>query len=212
MSNHKKRKREGTEVKGANLSPFPGDALVIIDLQNDFLSGGSLAVPGGEQVVPVVNKYLHLFRAMGLPVFMTRDWHPANHVSFASRGGTWPPHCVQGTYGAAFDPELDLSGGERLISKADDRDRDSYSNFDETDMDRRLKELGAKRLFIGGLATDYCVLHTVRDALRHGFEVVLLTDITRAVDVQPGDGARALQEMVDGGAIPADYEVLVAWR
>jgi nicotinamidase/pyrazinamidase len=120
-------------------APRPGDALALVDLQNDFLSGGSLAVPQGEQVVPVANSYLHLFRSCRLPVFVTRDWHPADHVSFASRGGPWPPHCVAGTRGAAFASGLDLDGRESVVSKADNRDRDSYSNFEETDLEARLR-------------------------------------------------------------------------
>jgi nicotinamidase/pyrazinamidase len=192
--------------------PVPGDALVIVDVQNDFLSGGSLAVPQGEQVVPVVNQYLELFRSRRLPVFMTRDWHPADHVSFLARGGMWPPHCVQGTQGAAFASEIELSGEETIISKADNRDRDSYSNFEETELENRLKSLGVKRVFAGGLATDYCVLNTVRDALKLGFEVALLTDITRAVNVKPGDGERAEEEMIELGARPADYGAVASWR
>lgn len=207
-----KRSHEDGRVKEDDPTPAPGDALVVVDVQNDFLSGGSLAVPQGEQVVPVVNKYLNLFRSSGLPVFMTRDWHPANHVSFASRGGTWPPHCVQGTDGAAFARELELTGEEHVVSKADSSDRDTYSGFEETDLAARLKDLAVTRLFIGGLATDYCVLSTVRDALRLGFPVVLLTDVTRAVDVNSGDGEKALREMVGGGALPADYEAVVSRR
>jgi nicotinamidase/pyrazinamidase len=119
---------------------------------------------------------------------------------------------VRGTRGAAFASGLDLNGKESVVSKADNRDRDSYSNFEETDLEGRLKAAGAKRLFVGGLATDYCVLNTVRDALRLGFAVVLITDISRAVDVNPGDGEKALQEMIDRGALPADYEAVAARR
>ena len=199
-------------MKEKRLSPVPGDALVIVDAQNDFLSGGSLAVPQGEQVIPVVNQYLELFRTRRLPVFMTRDWHPPDHVSFLARGGVWPPHCVQGTLGAAFASEIELTGKETIISKADSRDRDSYSNFEETDLEDRLKNLGVRRIFLGGLATDYCVLNTVKDALKLGFEVVLLTDITRAVNVKPGDGERAEEEMIAQGARPADYGAVASRR
>jgi nicotinamidase/pyrazinamidase len=199
-------------MKEKGFSPVPGDALVIVDAQNDFLSGGSLAVPQGEQIVPVVNQYLELFRTRRLPVFMTRDWHPPDHVSFLARGGVWPPHCVQGTLGAAFASGLQLTGRETIISKADSRDRDSYSNFEETDLEDRLKNLGVKRVFVGGLATDYCVLNTVKDALQLGFEVVFLTDITRAVNVKPGDGERAEEEMIGQGARPADYGAVASRR
>jgi len=203
---YRKDREAGMKEKG--FPPVPGDALVIVDVQNDFLSGGSLAVPQGEQIVPVANQYLRLFRSRRLPAFMTRDWHPADHVSFLARGGAWPPHCVQGTQGAAFAAELELSGEETVISKADNRDRDSYSNFEGTDLEDRLRSFGVKRVFTGGLATDYCVLNTVRDALKLGFEVVLLTDITRAVNVKPGDGKRAEEEMIGLGARAADYETV----
>ena len=177
------------------MEPGPGDALVIVDVQNDFLPGGALAVPHGDEVVPVLNRWIERFTARGLPVIATRDWHPPDHCSFQARGGPWPPHCVAGTEGAAFAPGLRLPPDALVISKATEPDREAYSGFEGTALAECLRALGARRLFVGGLATDYCVLSTVRDARREGFEVVLIEDGVRAVDVRPGDGERALEEM-----------------
>ncbi|MBE0621253.1 MAG: nicotinamidase [Burkholderiales bacterium] len=182
-----------------------GDALIAVDVQNDFLPGGSLAVPEGDAVVPALNRYLAAFSARSLPVFATRDWHPPNHCSFKAQGGIWPPHCVAATRGAEFAPELALPAAAVIISKAATPETDSYSGFGGTDLAARLRAGVARRLFIGGLATDYCVLNTVRDAITQGFEVLLLEDAVRAVDVKPGDGARALGEMRQLGARAIRY-------
>lgn len=180
--------------------PQPGDALLIVDVQNDFLPGGSLAVPRGDEAVPVLNRYLRAFMAKNLPVYATRDWHPERHCSFRAQGGIWPPHCVAGTRGAEFAAALQLPPSAVIISKATTVEQDAYSGFQGTDLNERLRAANICRLFIGGLATDYCVLNTVRDALRLGYGVLLLTDAIRAVDVQPGDGQRAEQEMLGLGA------------
>ena len=177
-----------------------GDALIIVDVQNDFLPGGSLAVPEGDAVVPVFKRYLAAFAARALPVYATRDWHPPDHCSFKAQGGIWPPHCVAATRGAEFAKDLALPSTAIVISKATTQEADAYSGFGGTDLAARLHAAGARRLLIGGLATDYCVLNTVRDALVGGFEVLLLDDAVRAVDVQPGDGTRALAEMHRLGA------------
>jgi nicotinamidase/pyrazinamidase len=177
-----------------------GDVLLVTDIQNDFLPGGSLAVAGGDEVVPVLNRYIGEFVAQGLPVFATRDWHPAGHCSFYAQGGPWPVHCVAGTPGAAFAPTLTLSPDTTLISKATLQDQEAYSSFQGTDLGDRLRAAGIRRLFIGGLTTDYCVLNSVKDARRLGFEVFVLADAIRAVDVQPGDGKRAEEEMASVGA------------
>jgi len=182
--------------------PKPGDVLLVTDIQNDFLPGGSLAVAGGDAVVPVLNRYIDAFVARGLPVFATRDWHPAGHCSFAAQGGPWPEHCVAGSRGAEFAPGLGLPADATLISKATVPDREAYSSFQGTDLDQRLRAAGIRRIFIGGLTTDYCVLETTRDARRRGYEVMLLTDAIRAVDVESGDGARALADMLARGARP----------
>jgi nicotinamidase/pyrazinamidase len=184
------------------IEPQNGDALIVVDVQNDFLPGGSLAVPEGDAVVPVLNRYLAEFSAHELPVYATRDWHPVNHCSFKARGGTWPPHCVAESPGAQFAALLKFPSGTFVISKATQQDKDAYSGFEGTDLDARLRTRKIKRLFIGGLATDYCVLNTVRDALRLGHEVYLLTDAIRAVNVKPDDGRKADAEMRRLGAKP----------
>ncbi|RKY58873.1 MAG: nicotinamidase [Candidatus Latescibacterota bacterium] len=183
-----------------------GDVLVVVDVQKDFLPGGSLAVPHGDEVVPVLARYIKLFKDKGLPIFATRDWHPPDHSSFEAQGGPWPPHCVQGSEGAEFAPGLGLPEDAVIISKATDPGKEAYSGFQGTDLDERLRKVGARRLFVGGLATDYCVLSTVRDALSLGYEVYLLEDGVRAVDLNPGDGEKAIDEMVRLGAKTVSFE------
>ena len=190
--------------------PRPGDVLLVTDIQNDFLPGGSLAVSHGDEVVPVLNRYIGAFLAQGLPVYATRDWHPERHCSFHAQGGPWPPHCVAGTRGAEFAATLTLPPDATVISKATSQDQEAYSSFQGTDLDRRLRAAGIHRVFIGGLTTDYCVLNTVRDACQLGYEVFLLTDAIRAVDVQPGDGLRAEEEMARLGARRISLEGLTA--
>lgn len=182
---------------------------MVVDVQNDFLPGGSLAVPEGDAVVPVLNRYLEAFKERGLPVVASRDWHPPGHCSFKDQGGPWPAHCMMGTPGAAFAPALALPPTALIISKGSDPERDAYSGFQGTDLHERLRLLGAQRLFVGGLATDYCVRETVQDALARGYAVILLQDAIRAVNVQPGDGKRAEEEMLAGGAIPIHHDQLI---
>lgn len=177
----------------------PGDTLVITDVQNDFVTG-SLAVRGGAEIIPMLNRYAVAFAARSLPVFATRDWHPRDHCSFRERGGPWPPHCVADTSGADFAPGLALPPDTTIVSKATRPDREAYSAFSGTDLDASLRSRGARRLFIGGIATDYCVLQTVRDARGLGYPVFLLTDVIRAVDVAPDDGAKAVAAMRQAGA------------
>ncbi|MGE5320110.1 MAG: isochorismatase family protein [Hyphomicrobiaceae bacterium] len=177
-----------------------GDVLLVTDIQNDFLRGGSLAVAGGDAVIPVLNRYIGEFVARGLPVYATRDWHPEGHCSFHAQGGPWPVHCVAGTPGAAFAPTLTLPPDVTVISKATSQDKEAYSSFQGTDLDSRFRAAGIHRLFIGGLTTDYCVLNSVRDARQLGYDVFVLADAIRAVDVQPGDGQRAEAEMGRLGA------------
>lgn len=186
-----------------------GDALMIVDVQNDFLPGGSLAVAHGDAVVPVLNAYIAAFTQRGLPIFATRDWHPAHHCSFKDQGGTWPPHCVADSRGAQFAADLRLPPTSTIVSKATAAGKDAYSGFEGTDLDAQLRAAGVRRLFIGGLATDYCVLNTVRDALAHHYTVYLLQDATRAVNVQPQDGDRAESEMRQLGAIPITRKILI---
>jgi len=184
------------------------DALVVVDVQNDFCPGGALAVPEGDRVVPVLNRYAERFAARGAPVFASRDWHPARTTHFAEYGGAWPPHCVQETPGAALHAALRLPAGAEVVSKGTGAEEDAYSCFqaraaDGTDFSALLARRGIRRLFVGGLATDYCVKATALDARRAGLEVVVLEDAVRAVDVAPGDGERALAEMTAAGAARA---------
>jgi len=188
----------GTEIGGR--TPGPGDALLVVDVQNDFMPGGALGVRGGDEIVPEVNRLVRMFTRLGLPIVFSRDWHPAGHCSFVEQGGPWPVHCVQKTEGAAFAGELDLPDNLEIISKATRSDRDAYSAFDGTGLDDKLTRLAVTRIFIVGLATDYCVLATVRDARRAGFEVVVVEDAVRAVNVHPDDGTRALEEIARLGA------------
>ena len=181
------------------------DALVVVDLQNDFCPGGALGVRGGDAIVPVVNRCLERFDRAGAPVFLTRDWHPPVTRHFQAYGGVWPPHCVEGTPGAAFHPRLVAPAGAVVVSKGMNPEEDAYSGFQAEDRSGRrlpalLAERGVRRLYVGGLATDYCVRATALDALREGFEVVVLTDAIGAVDLEPGDGARAIEEIREAGA------------
>lgn len=185
-----------------------GDVLVVVDVQNDFVTG-SLAVPGGAQVIPALNHYIREFTRAGLRIVATRDWHPPRHFSFREQGGQWPAHCVAGTQGAAFAPQLRLPEDSWIVSKATHPSREAYSAFEGTDLAMRLKRLGAKRLFVGGLATDYCVLRTVLDALAKGYETWVLADAVGAVEVNPGDGDRAEDEMRRAGAHFVCFEDLV---
>jgi nicotinamidase/pyrazinamidase len=183
-----------------------GDALIVVDVQNDFLPGGSLAVPKGDEVIPVLNGYLARFIAARLPIYATRDWHPPDHCSFVAQGGPWPAHCVVGSQGAAFATWLELPCEATVVSKGGNVDRDDYSFFAHTDLADHLRAAGISRIFVGGLATDYCVLNTVLDGIKAGFTTVLLTDAIRAVEVQPGDGAKAIARMVAAGALTAELD------
>lgn len=187
-----------------------GDALIVVDVQNDFLPSGTLAVPQGDEVIPVLNNYIATFHARTLPIFATRDWHPPDHCSFLQQGGPWPPHCVADTPGAAFPAALELPADVRIISKATTPMKDAYSGFEGTRLNEQLHSAGIRRVFVGGLATDYCVLNTVRDALLHHYPIFLLEDAVRAVNVQAGDGVRALEEMVRLGAVPIHFEAIIA--
>jgi nicotinamidase/pyrazinamidase len=180
--------------------PGPGDALVVVDLQRDFLPGGALGVPHGDAVVAPLNRLLKAFESRGLPSIATRDWHPPDHCSFKAQGGPWPPHCVAGSQGALFAQALALPGGAQVVSKATTSQHDAYSGFAGTALHALLQRFGVGRLFVGGLATDYCVLHTVLDARALGYEVIVLRDAVAAVNAQVDDGARALARMQAAGA------------
>lgn len=181
-------------------SPGRGDALLIVDVQNDFLPGGALAVRAGDTVIPPLNEAIRAFSEAGLPIFATRDWHPPDHCSFVEQGGSWPPHCISGTPGAAFPEALRLHASTITVSKADTSAAEAYSGFSGTDLGDRLADRCVSRVFVGGLATDYCVLYTVLDARSAGLDVVVLEDAIRSVQVEPGDGARAVARMRAAGA------------
>ena len=185
------------------------DALLVVDVQRDFLPGGALAVTDGDRVIGPLNDCLDAFAAAGRVVFASRDWHPPGHVSFHAQGGPWPPHCVAGTPGAAFPATLHLPPDAVVISKAQQRDREAYSAFAGTDLAQQLRRAGLRRLFVGGLATDYCVLRTVLDARWLGFDVVVLSDAIAAVEAEPGAGERAIAEMQRAGATFVDRRDVV---
>ena len=188
-------------------------ALLIVDVQNDFCPGGNLPVAGGDEVVPVLNSYVALFRAKGLPVFASRDWHPADSAHFRVNGGLWPVHCVRGSDGARFHPALRLPEEAVIVSKGMARDDEGYSSFDGVDENGSpladcLSSKGVERICVGGLATDYCVKHTVLDGIARGFAVTVLVDAVRGVDLEPGDAAEAVREMVEAGALLSTLENL----
>jgi nicotinamidase/pyrazinamidase len=193
-----------------NLRFEKGDALLVVDLQRDFLPGGALGVPDGHAVVPVMNRYIEMAVQKDIPVFASRDWHPRNHCSFVARGGIWPPHCVAKSEGAEFAEGLKLLPDAVIVSKAMGADADAYSAFQGTELHSLLRARGIRRLWVGGLATDYCVLATVLDARNAGYDVLFLEDASRAVEVQAGDGARAVARMREAGAVPVGLPELAA--
>ena len=175
-------------------------ALIMVDVQNDFCPGGALAVSEGDAVVPVLNEYARVFAKAGAKVYATRDWHPADHLSFGEQGGIWPVHCVKETSGAAFHADLVLPQGTTIISKAQNPEEEAYSGFGGTDLAAQLRQGGVERVYVGGLATDYCVKSTVLDALAEGFETYFLADGSKGVEVNAGDVAAAEAEMAKAGA------------
>ncbi len=192
---------------------MPRDALLLVDIQNDFCPGGALAVPEGDRIVPIANWYARLFERRGLPVFASRDWHPAETKHFQAWGGPWPPHCVQETRGAAFHPQLSLPDAAVVVSKGMDPEQDAYSAFqalapDGKSLADELRARGVERLFVGGLATDYCVRASVLDALRQGFQVFLLEDAVKGIDLGVGDVHRAVEEMEEHGARSATLDTV----
>ncbi len=187
-----------------------GDALIFVDMQNDFLPGGSLAVPSGNEIIPILSRYIAFFHAHGLAIFATRDWHPPDHCSFMQQGGPLPPHCIEASWGAAFPASLEFPCDINIISKATTREKDAYSGFTDTPLNGLLKSSGTERVFIGGLATEYCVLNTVKDALRLGYATYILADAVRAINSSSNGGLHALEEMEDLGAVPTHFEAVSA--
>jgi nicotinamidase/pyrazinamidase len=174
----------------------PNDALIVVDVQNDFCAGGALEVPAGDDVVEVINRLMPNFAH----VIATQDYHPPGHSSFTEQGGRWPVHCVQGTTGAEFHPGLEVAKVDDVARKGTDVATDGYSGFAGTDLAERLRARGVTRVLVTGLATDYCVRATVLEAIENGFEAVVVSDAIAAVGASPGDGDAAVAEMRDAGA------------
>jgi len=191
----------------------PYSALVIVDVQNDFCPGGALAVTDGDLIVPVLNKYIEVFAENNRPILASRDWHSRETKHFKLFGGLWPEHCVQNTQGALFHPGLKLPSQTVVLSKGIDPDKDGYSAFEAADDQGQdllsiLNGLGVKELFVGGLATDYCVKSTVLEALKN-FKVNLLVDAVKGVNLNPDDSKTAVEEMVAGGAIKMTFDEFI---
>lgn len=180
-------------------------ALVIVDVQNDFCPGGALPVPEGDKVVPALNQYIERFQKAGLVIYASRDWHPEKTKHFKAYGGLWPAHCVQNTKGAEFHHDIKLPKEAIILTKGEDPNEDSYSGFQAKTKENKsfadsLKEKGIERLYVGGLATDYCVRATVLDALKQGVKATILTDAVKGVNIKPEDSADAMKEMEKQGA------------
>jgi nicotinamidase/pyrazinamidase len=180
-------------------------ALLLVDVQNDFCPGGALAVAGGDEVVPVLNRLAARASALGWPVYATRDWHPPDSLHFADNGGQWPVHCVAGTAGARLHADLALPPGAMIVTKGTTPESQGYSSFEGTVAGRgwfadELDARGVTHLLVGGLATDHCVRASVLDALGRGYQVTVVEDGVRAVNLTPDAGARAIDEMRRAGA------------
>ena len=178
---------------------------MLVDVQNDFCPGGALPVPEGDRVVPVLNDYAQRFAAASAPVYASRDWHPRVTRHFREQGGPWPPHCVADSAGAAFHPALKLPDNASVVTKGTDPEDHGYSAFEAADaqgspLGEALRRAHISKLYVGGLATEYCVRASVLDGLKQGLDVVVLLDAVRGIDVNQGDVARALDEMLRAGA------------
>jgi nicotinamidase/pyrazinamidase len=176
----------------------PGDALIIVDVQNDFCPGGALAIENGGDVVPVLNRWIAIALAKRIPIYASRDWHPIGHISFKEQGGPWPPHCLQDSEGARFHPHLQLPTSVVKITKGVRFDQDQNSAFDQTGLAFQLRLTAIKRLWVGGLAEDVCVLATVLDGRRNDFDVVVIENATKPVSAEDGETAR--RQMLEAGA------------
>ncbi|MFM2479959.1 isochorismatase family protein [Celerinatantimonas sp. YJH-8] len=181
--------------------PQPGDALLVVDVQNDFLPGGTLGIDQADRILPPLNQAITLFEKTHQLIIFSRDWHPENHCSFSEYAGPWPRHCVANTHGAAFSRQINWPTQAFIVSKARAAQEDAYSAFQGTHLAEQLQQFNITRLLICGLATDYCVLQTTLDALKHGFSCYLLTDAMAAVNVRETDGKQALEKMLESGAI-----------
>ena len=170
-------------------------ALIIVDVQNDFCPGGALAVQEGDEVVEVLNRMAGEHEV----VVATRDWHPEHHHSFEHRGGSWPVHCVQGSEGAQLHPRLDRDRIQRVFDAGDRPEAEGFDKFEDTDLERFLRERDIDEVHVGGLALDYCVKHTALGAARRGFRTVVHLGATRPVNVEPGDDRQAIEELRRAG-------------
>lgn len=190
--------------------PQNGDALLIVDVQNDFLPGGSMPAANGDAIVPVMNRYTALFQSADLPIFATRCWHPADHRSFHAQGGPWPAHCIEWSEGAEFARQLKLPGIDEVvvISKGTDANKHASSGFDGTDLEEHLRKQEVRRLFVGGLTTERAVYDTVKDALDRGFAVLLLEDASCPLNAD--EAQRALAEMRHLGVDFVQYDRIAA--
>ncbi|MBR9977870.1 MAG: nicotinamidase [Bacteroidetes bacterium] len=175
-----------------------GDALLVVDVQNDFCPGGALPIEDGDAVVPILNRWITAAVKADIPLYISRDWHPANHISFEEQGGDWPPHCIQDSNGARFHPDLRVPDHAITVTKGVRFDKDQYSAFDQTGLAEQLRKDAVTRVIVGGLAEDVCVRATVLDARKAQFEVLLLSDATRPVSAEGGEKAR--KEMREAGA------------
>lgn len=205
----------------SKVAPRDGDALIVVDMQNDFMPGGALEVRNGDSIVPDVNRMMHRFKEANLPVIFTQDWHTEGHHSFASAHEgkepydsyegdglgpvLWPDHCVQGSEGAEFHPDLDTTAAETIVRKGYDKTIDSYSGFlendheTETGLDGYLQNRGVERIFVCGLAMDYCVFFTAADGADKGYEVYFLSDLTLPVGSPEDSVSNALETLTDKG-------------
>lgn len=184
-------------------------ALIIVDVQRDFCPGGALAIEHGDHIVKPANRLIHWFEERGLPIYFTRDWHPDDHCSFEANGGIWPSHCVAGTEGADFHPELYQPHQLVVVSKATTAEKDAYSGFEGTDLNELLKSQDVDRVLIAGLATDYCVKKTALDAHKLGYHTTVATDAIRAVEAEPEDGRRAIAAMQVRGVEFMDVDAIL---
>ncbi len=174
-------------------------ALIVVDLQIDFCPGGTLGISAGDSIIPVINDLIDIFHTNGLPVIFSRDFHPADHMSFTDQGGIWPTHCVKGTKGSDFHPLLTIPSDARVISKATEKNKEAYSAFDGTELTQILGDEKITCIMICGLATDYCVKATALDGIDEGFRVIVVKDAVRGVEVSEGDINKAFDQMKNAG-------------
>ena len=199
----KSSKQKGSSASQKIPQPDTRSALLLGDIQVDFCPGGALAVPGGNDIIPTVNRCTEFFYARRYPIIAIRDWHPANHCSFKEQGGIWPVHCVQMSRGAQFHPDLVIPPGTLVISKATDPHKEAYSAFQDTTLEDRLRELDVTTIYATGLATDYCVRQTILDGRMRNFRLVVLQDAISGIEATPGDCEKAIREMREAGALMA---------